>query len=56
MPTSQRDPVREQFWRQTIANRRATGRTFREFCHERRLQRSAFDHWQRELSVGSVEA
>lgn len=49
MPKPQRDPVREQFWRETIADWRASGRTIRDFCDERHLSRTAFDHWQREL-------
>ncbi len=49
MPKPQRDLVREQFWRQTIADWRASGRTIRDFCRERHLARTAFDYWQREL-------
>jgi hypothetical protein len=49
MPKHQRDPVREQFWREAIADWRASGRTIRDFCHERHLARTAFDYWQREL-------
>ena len=49
MPKAHRDPAREQFWRQVLADWRASGRTIHEFCHERQLPRSAFDHWQHEL-------
>ena len=31
MPKPQRDPAREQFWRQTIADQRASGRTIRDY-------------------------
>ena len=31
MPKSQLDPAREQFWRQTMADWRASGRTIRDY-------------------------
>lgn len=49
MSKSQRDPVREQFWRQTIAAQQASGRTVRDFCRDRRLTETSFHHWRREL-------
>lgn len=49
MPKTQRDPAREQFWRQTMADWRASGRTIRDFCRERQLTEPSFHYWQREL-------
>jgi hypothetical protein len=50
MPTSkQRDPKREQFWRDTVAAWRSSGVSVREFCDRRGLTRTAFDYWRKEL-------
>lgn len=49
MPKPQRDPAREQFWRQTIAEQQAGGRTVRDFCRDRQLAETSFHHWRREL-------
>lgn len=49
MPKPQRDPAREQFWRQTIADQQAGGRTVRDFCRDRQLAETSFHHWRREL-------
>ena len=49
MPKHQRDPIREQFWRQTIAEWRVSGRTIRDFCQSRQLKPTTFQHWRREL-------
>jgi hypothetical protein len=49
MPKPQRDPARELFWRTTIADQRASGRTVRDFCRDRQLTETAFHHWRRAL-------
>lgn len=49
MPKPQRDPARERFWRDAIAEQRASGRTVRDFCRDRQLTETAFHHWRREL-------
>ena len=49
MSKSHRDPVREQFWRQTIAAWHASGQTIRDFCQQRQLKKTAFDYWRGEL-------
>lgn len=49
MPKPARDPAREQFWRQAIADQQSSGRTVRDFCRDRQLTETAFHHWRREL-------
>jgi transposase-like protein len=49
MPKPQRDPAREQFWRQAIADQQSSGRTIRDFCRERQLTEPSFHYWQRAL-------
>ena len=50
MPTiKQRDPTREQFWRDAVAAWRSSGVSVREFCDRRGVTRTAFDYWRKEL-------
>lgn len=49
MSKTHRDPVREQFWRDTIAAWQASGLTVRAFCHQRQLKKTTFDYWRSEL-------
>jgi hypothetical protein len=49
MSKSHRDPARERFWRDAIADQQASGRTVRDFCRDRRLTETSFHHWRREL-------
>jgi hypothetical protein len=49
MPKPQRDLVREQFWRQTLADWRSSGLSVRAFCEARDLRPTTFDYWKREL-------
>ena len=49
MPTKQRDPQRERFWRETIAAWQHSGRTIRDFCRDRQLTETSFHFWRREL-------
>lgn len=47
---SQRDPAKEQFWRQTFHDWKASGQTRKQFCSERGLSRHAFDYWRQEIA------
>ncbi|QEL16690.1 IS66 family insertion sequence element accessory protein TnpA [Limnoglobus roseus] len=49
MAKTQRDPAREQFWRDAIAAWRSSGLTVRAFCERRQLTETTFHHWRREL-------
>src|SRR5262245_7835810 len=49
MVTKQRDPQREQFWRDVMAGWSASGLTVRDYCRHRRLTETAFFYWRREL-------
>ena len=44
------DPWREQFWRNSLADWKASGLTVREFCRQRDLHESAFYVWRRQLA------
>ena len=56
MATRQRDPGREQFWRETIAAWQASGLSAREFCRRNRLTETSFHSWRRELRRRDEEA
>ncbi len=49
MSKPQRYPTRERFWRDTVADWQASGRTVRDFCRDRRLNETSFRYWSREL-------
>ena len=49
MAAKQRDPQREQFWRETMAGWSASGLTVRAYCRRHRLTETAFHYWRREL-------
>lgn len=49
MSAKRRDPQREQFWRATLAEWSASGRTVRDYCRRHRLTETAFFYWRREL-------
>jgi hypothetical protein len=55
MAKQQRDPQREQSWREVLVEFRASGQSVREFCQQRRLVESAFYYWQRELQRRDAE-
>ena len=44
-----RDPVREQFWRDTLKRFAASGQSVREFCAARQLTETAFYFWRHEI-------
>jgi hypothetical protein len=46
----QRDPAREQFWRDTVAAWQRSGQTIRGFCASRRLSEASLYAWRRELA------
>ena len=49
MANTIRDPGREAFWRQTLANFRKSGLSVREFCRREKLHESAFYFWRRTI-------
>ena len=51
MAAKQRDPVREQFWRDTIRDWQASGLSVRAYCHRHHRTETAFRYWQRELRL-----
>ena len=56
MATGQRDPVREQQWRERVANWQASGLTIRAFCSQHGLSETTFQHWRRELRERDAKA
>ncbi len=49
MANTIRDPGREAFWRQTLANFGKSGLSVREFCRREKLHESAFYAWRRTI-------
>jgi hypothetical protein len=49
MGKQQRDPAREQQWRELVSEWRASGLSVREFCSQRQLREANFYSWRREL-------
>ena len=49
MANTIRDPGREAFWRQTLADFRKSGLSVREFCRREKLHESAFYAWRRTI-------
>jgi transposase-like protein len=45
----QRDPAKELFWRQTVAEFEAADLSVREFCRQRGLSEKRFFTWRRNL-------
>jgi hypothetical protein len=48
MAKQQRDPAKEQYWRELVAQRRSSGLSAREFCSLRQVTEASFS-WRREL-------
>lgn len=48
--SQQRDPSREEFWRETVAAWQRSGQTIRRFCAARRLSEASLYAWRRELA------
>ena len=49
MAKKQRDPTREQYWRDLVSQWQASGWSVREFCSRRRVTEASFYAWRREL-------
>ena len=49
MAKQQRDPAKEQYWRELVAQWRASGLSAREFCSLREVTEASFYSWRREL-------
>ena len=51
----QRDPLREQFWRRTVADRAQNELTIQAYCRQNHLSPATFHFWQRELARRDAE-
>lgn len=49
MAAKHRDPARERFWRDVMADCQASGLSVRSYCLQHRLTETAFHYWRREL-------
>ena len=49
MAKGQRDLVREQHWRERVAEWVTSGLSIRAFCDQHQLTETTFHHWRREL-------
>src|SRR4051812_23021711 len=54
MARRQRDPAREQLWRQRLARWHASGQSVRAFCAAEGIPESAWYFWTRELKRRST--
>jgi transposase len=50
MANHQRNPAKEQFWRQALARQRASGLSIRAFCEREGLSEASYYQWRRELA------
>jgi hypothetical protein len=53
---NQRDPGREQFWRETITVWQQSGQSISAFCSSRRLSEASFYSWRRTLRQRDLQA
>jgi transposase-like protein len=51
MARGQRDPAREQQWRERVADWQTSGLSVRAFCRRRGLAEPTFHYWKRELQA-----
>ncbi len=51
MPSRNRDPEREQFWRQIVAGLKTSGQSVREYCASRRISQASYYYWKRSLAT-----
>jgi transposase-like protein len=49
MAKSQRDAVKEAFWREALERHGASGLSVREFCHREQLAENLFYSWRRTI-------
>jgi transposase-like protein len=56
MAKRERDPAREQFWRETISAWQTSGLTICDYCQQNQLTPTAFHHWRRELRRRDAKA
>lgn len=49
MANSQRDPQREQFWREVLKRHASSGLSVREFCRREQLAETSFFAWRRTI-------
>lgn len=50
MARSERDPQREQYWRDTLARFGTSGLSVREFCRREKLGEPLFYAWRRTIA------
>lgn len=55
MGKAQRDPAREEFWREALRRQRGSGLTVRAFCAREQLAETAFHAWRRILRERDAE-
>ena len=53
MANFQRDPLREQVWRERVAAWSKSGLSIRQFCRQHKLSEASFHFWRRELRTRS---
>ena len=51
MPSRNRDPEREQFWRQMVAGLKTSGQSVRAYCASRRISQASYYFWKRTLAA-----
>ena len=49
MAIPQRDPGREQYWREVVSRQAASGLNVREFCRRQQLAETSFYAWRRTI-------
>jgi hypothetical protein len=52
----QRDPLREQFWRRTLADRAQSDLTVQAYCRRNSLNPATFSFWRQELARRDAES
>ena len=53
MANFQRDPLREQVWRERVAAWSKSRLSIRQFCRQHKLSEASFHFWRRELRTRS---
>jgi hypothetical protein len=48
---NQRDPLKEQFWRHTFRDWKASELSRKQFCAQRRLNPNTFQYWRHQIAL-----
>jgi transposase-like protein len=51
-----RDPLRERFWRRTLADQARSGLTIQAYCRRNSLNPATFSSWRQELAQRDAES